>query len=432
MTSDVGVMTRPAVAGTEKEQGSRGKLLPGRIPGVDKDVSRIIYGTLFLYSLKDDDEAFELLDTVWATGCNAFDCAAIYGNGVCEERMGRWLKSRAIDRDELVLISKGGCEGQEKEWCATISDRPRVKAELERSLRRLGVSYLDMYLLHRDDPSMPVEQIVDFMDSCVTAGYIRAWGVSNWALSRLSAALEYARASGKKPPVADSPQNSLAIPSRAVWPNTSFMSVELRKDWEAVTRGSVAMLGWETLAKGFLCGKWSRADGENLSDICLADDNGAAWRDMQLRKAYCDGPLNFDRRERAERIAAEKRVSLPEVALGYVLSQSAVSFALVGTTSASHFVQNVRAAEVGSTVACMSRADLEYLESGTPRVGADAAPEAAPEAVAAEPEAEPEAKPAPKAKVGGKKFASPAVQPMAFAPITREGRKGLRRYSPLE
>ena len=69
---------------------------------------------------------------------------ACSGGGLCEERMGRWLRARPIDRDELVLISKGGCEGQEKLWCATIADHPRVKSELERSLRRLGVDYLDL------------------------------------------------------------------------------------------------------------------------------------------------------------------------------------------------------------------------------------------------------------------------------------------------
>ena len=58
-------------------QGDRGRLLTGRIPGVNKDVSRIIYGTLFLHTFESDDVCFELLDGVWSAGCNAFDCAAI-------------------------------------------------------------------------------------------------------------------------------------------------------------------------------------------------------------------------------------------------------------------------------------------------------------------------------------------------------------------
>ena len=96
--------------------GPRGKLLTGQIQGVNKEVSRLIYGTLFLHTLPTEEDVHSLLDSVWATGCNAFDCAAIYGGGLCEERMGRWIRSRQLcegpSREELVLITKGGCEGQ--------------------------------------------------------------------------------------------------------------------------------------------------------------------------------------------------------------------------------------------------------------------------------------------------------------------------------
>ena len=58
-------------------ESTRGSLVSGRIPGVDKDVSRIIYGTLFLHTFASDEEAFALLDSVWQTGCNTIDCAFI-------------------------------------------------------------------------------------------------------------------------------------------------------------------------------------------------------------------------------------------------------------------------------------------------------------------------------------------------------------------
>ena len=349
----------------------RGRLLSAPLPGgVRKEASRIIYGTLFLHLLPTEEEVHKLLDSVWATGCNAFDCAAIYGGGLCEERMGRWLMARQLcigrAREDLVLITKGGCETQEKLWACTISDQTRVRSELERSLRRLGVAYLDMYLLHRDDPMEPVERIVDFMSALVDEGLIHGWGVSNWQLHRLGAALEYARRSSKHAPIADSPQNSLAEPSRAVWPNTSYMSAETRPAWAKVTRGEVAMLCWECLAKGFMCGKWTPEDDQGLVEISLGKDNVAEWREMQLRRAYCNGPLNFARRDRAVALAGAKGVDLPVVALGYVLSQSPLSFALVGTTNAAHFEQNVRAASLSSSVARMSSAELRYLETGAP------------------------------------------------------------------
>ena len=70
-----------ALAGEEGDEGggdsSRGRILSSHIPTIEKDVSRVIYGTLFLHTFETDDECFTLLDSVWASGCNAFDCAAI-------------------------------------------------------------------------------------------------------------------------------------------------------------------------------------------------------------------------------------------------------------------------------------------------------------------------------------------------------------------
>jgi aryl-alcohol dehydrogenase-like predicted oxidoreductase len=286
------------------------------------------------------------------------------GGGKCEERMGRWLRARKIARSDVVIISKGGCEGQNKLWAATCGDAVALQADLDASLHRLGVDYLDCYLLHRDDPSTPVEKVVGLMDSLVRSGQINAWGVSNWQLPRLAAALDYSRRWGKAAPVADSPQNSLAEPSRAVWPNTSFLPAEQRPLWNEITRGEVAMLGWESLAKGFMCGRWSRADGDALEELELGESNAADWRDMQLRRAYCDGPLNFDRRDRAIELARSKGVSLPEMALGYVLSQSASSFALVGTTSVHHWHENVKAALPGNPVNTLSATEMAYMETG--------------------------------------------------------------------
>lgn len=100
-----------------------------------------------------------------------------------------------------------------------------------------------------------LSQVVRMMDSLVKAGYMSAWGVSNWSLPRVRMALAYARKANITPPVADSPQMSLARPTRPVWPNTSFMTPELREEWQVATEGSMVVLAWETLAKGFMVGR---------------------------------------------------------------------------------------------------------------------------------------------------------------------------------
>ena len=159
------------------------------------------------------------------------------GGGKCEERMGRWLRARNIARSEVVLVSKGGCEGQDKLWAATCGDENSLKHDLEGSLHRLGVEYIDCYLLHRDDPSTPVEKIVDLMDSIVRSGCIHSWGVSNWQLPprRCFGLLTTMGEGGASGGLAA----ELACRAiRAVWPNTSFLTAERRPLWREILRRS--------------------------------------------------------------------------------------------------------------------------------------------------------------------------------------------------
>ena len=77
----------------------------GTIAGLDKQLSRVIYGTLFLHQAESPTQ---LLDTILAAGCNTFDCAAIYGGGQCEKILGEWISARKIKAEDIVVITKGG------------------------------------------------------------------------------------------------------------------------------------------------------------------------------------------------------------------------------------------------------------------------------------------------------------------------------------
>jgi len=329
-------------------------------------MSRIIFGTLFL---SKSDDPCALLDAVRQTGCNAFDCAAVYGGGECERLMGLWLRERAVVRDEVVLITKGGCHGQDKLWAADL-DPANVRNDLSNSLKAMGVDYIDIYVLHRDQPSRPVSEIVDMMDELRSEGHFTAWGVSNWDISRLREALAYADANSKAAPVCDSPQVSLATPTRPVWPDTKFANEESARFYED---SGLAVLGWEVLAKGFMTGKWGREDGEKVrqtearvaSDAEFAASFGPVgeraeeWREHQLTTAYCTED-NFMRRDRAAALAVRKGLTLAQVALKYVASQRYNGFVLVGTTSAKHFAENA----VGGATDKLTAAEVRWLECG--------------------------------------------------------------------
>ena len=182
----------------------------GTIPGLEgKKVSQLVFGTLFLHNTEAPDA---LLDEVWGLGCNTFDCAAIYGGGVCESVLGGWLKRRGLTeagtaaREGIVIITKGGCNNQDQLWSANLSPQ-KLEGDIKGSLERLGLDSVDLFMLHRDDRSMPVSDIVDMMDGFRAKGkYFTCWGVSNWDVDRLRAAIDYAKAAGKAVPVCDSLQ----------------------------------------------------------------------------------------------------------------------------------------------------------------------------------------------------------------------------------
>lgn len=335
----------------------------GTIRGLgDKRVSRVVYGTLFLHSVADPTT---LLDAVYGFGCNAFDCAAIYGAGKCEAVLGDWLAHRNIDRTKLVIITKGGCQGQDKLWSANL-EADYIRTSLQQSLERLKLDFVDVFLLHRDDPSKSVAEIVDTMDGLRAEGLFPVWGVSNWDLERLQAAIAYANANGKEAPTCDSLQFSLAQPTRPVWPDTKYM----RPEAQAWYHGSgVSVLAWECLAKGFMTGKWDRiADGDRAEKVRLTrrpsqhspvGESSNEWRDERLIAAYCCDP-NFDRRDRAELLATKKGLSMAQIALKYVVSQPFQCFVLVGTRNPDHFGENAR----GGSPNKLTPQELRWLETG--------------------------------------------------------------------
>jgi aryl-alcohol dehydrogenase-like predicted oxidoreductase len=165
----------------------------GQISGVAKPVARLIQGTVMIGSDKLD-YSFGLLDDILALGGNTFDAAHVYGNGDNERTLGRWIEDRGV-RDQVVIITKGAHHNQ---------DRPRVTpfditADLHDSLARLRTDYIDLYLLHRDDPAQPVGPIVEVLNEHLAAGRIHAFGGSNWSHRRIAEANEYAATHGLTP-----------------------------------------------------------------------------------------------------------------------------------------------------------------------------------------------------------------------------------------
>lgn len=315
----------------------------GQVTGVAKPVSILVQGTVY-FNESNADEAFALFDAVFAHGCNTFDTAHVYGNGACERVLGRWIASRGI-RDQVVILDKGAhpYNGRQR---VTPED---ITADIADSLERLGVDFIDLYVLHRDDESQPVEPIVDILNHHQRAGRIGAFGGSNWSYERVQAANRYAAAHGLIPFAVSSPQFSLPEMVKPAWEGCISLGgarQQAARDWYAAA--GIALFTWSSLAGGFMTGKYRR---DNLTTA------GDYFDGVTIHAyAYED---NFRRLDRAQTLAADKGISLPQLGLAYVLSQPLPIFALVGARTPDEFVENLPALDIQLTPAEMAWLNLE-------------------------------------------------------------------------
>ncbi len=317
----------------------------GKLRGIDKPVSRLIQGAIMLHDERLD-EAFTLLDGVFAAGCTAIDSARVYQKGHSEAAVGAWVRERGL-RDQIVLITKGAHPSPENRHRVTPQD---IAADVQTSLVSYGLDMIDVYLLHRDDPPVPVGPIIECLNEQQAAGRIGIFGGSNWSVARLEAANEYAYAHNLQPFAVSSPHFSLATQYEEPWPGCRSIAGESnRADYEWYAQQQTPLLTWSSLAGGFMTGRFRR---DNL-------DSFSTDMDLTTVRAYC-GEENFERLERAEQLAGEKGITLPQVALAYVLSQPKLdNYALVGCMTPEEYRMNADAVAIR-----LSADEIAWLEMG--------------------------------------------------------------------
>ena len=317
-------------------------MIYGAIQGLSRPLPRIIFGTLPL--VNTDATTFSLLDSITETGCYAFDTAHAYGDGASEKVIGNWMEARD-NRSEVIVIDKGAHQVRGRNRV----DPESIKQDLQKSLCRLKTDYIDLYLLHRDDPAVPVGPIIEVLNDLKNEGKIVLFGASNWNQKRLEEAGEYAQKNGLFTFSMASNQYSLAIQYDDPYPDTlSIKSSSDDSQWQWYKQTQFPLLAWSSLARGFFSGKFTR-------------DNLAAFTDPQsLISIRCYAREdNFVRLDRARRLAEEKGTTVPQIALAYIFQQPLNCFAITGTLNTTHFKENVEALEIGLTKKEVSWLDLK-------------------------------------------------------------------------
>lgn len=301
------------------------------IAGVDKPVSNLMKGTDYFFH-----DRYELvannIDAYLEIGGNCFDSAHIYCGGQSEEVLGRYMKDRG-NRDQLIILTKGAHHDQHGPRVT----KQHIEADLEVSLRRLQTDYIDMYGLHRDDPAQPVHLIIDALNEHIKAGKVGAIGVSNWTWQRIKEANEYAAANGLVGFSFNSPNLSLAKANEPFWAGCVSADAETCKWHEEV---QLPLFSWSSQARGFFTGRFSPENRDN-ADL--------------VRVFYSDD--NWERLNRATKLAAEKGVTAIQIALAYVLNQPFPTCALIGAQN----VDELKSCDEGATIK-LTKAEMDWLD----------------------------------------------------------------------
>ena len=285
----------------------------------------------------DQENARAMIERSMEAGVNFFDTADMYAGGQSETMLSEALGAR---RQDVVIATKVGFRAGEPITHAGLS-RKHILASCERSLKRLNTDYIDLYIVHKEDPFTPLEETLEALNDLVRAGKVRYLGYSNWSAWKAATALQIQKARGWAQ--FSSGQMYYSLVGRDV-------------EHEVVPFMRYAGLGmtvWSPLAGGFLSGKYTR---ENLKD----SENRLAGFDF----LPFDKDAGFEVVEKMREVAARHEASVAQIAVAWLLAKPVVSSVIVGASKLHQLEDNLKAADVKLSDAEV--AELDAITAPTP------------------------------------------------------------------
>jgi aryl-alcohol dehydrogenase-like predicted oxidoreductase len=269
---------------------------------------------VYTSSVQDDSKAIELIHHALGLGLTFLDTANIYGDS--EIKVGKALVGR---RDSVVLATKFGIVAGSDIQNRGVDGTPEnARRACDSSLQRLGVEQIDLYYLHRVDPSVPIEETVGAMAELVHAGKVRHLGLSE-------ASPETVRRAHKIHPIA-AMQTEYSLFSRE--PEDGLLPV--------LRELGVALVAYSPLGRGFLGGRF-----RSVNDLAPGD-----WRRSNPRFQEEQFGSNLATADRLRQIAEAKGCTTAQLALAWLLHRSEDVIPIPGTSSMSRLEENIQAAVI--------------------------------------------------------------------------------------
>ena len=299
-------------------------------------VSQFCLGTMMFGSWgnPDHDESIRIIHAALDAGINFIDTADVYGAGESEEIVGKALAGR---RDDVVLATKFhnpmgedlNQRGNSRRW---------IMRAVEDSLRRLGTDWIDVYQVHRPDPSTDVEETLSALTDLVRQGKVRYIGSSTFPASQIVEAQVAARDRNLERFVTEQPPYSILV--RGVEADVL----------PTCARHGIAVMCYSPLAGGWLSGRWRKDTGQQESSRA-----GRLPERFDLSNPYNQRKL--DAVEELAQLADQAGLTLIQLAIAFAASHPAITSPLIGPRTMEQLETQLAAADVVLTADVLDRID---------------------------------------------------------------------------
>ncbi|MHB8662960.1 MAG: aldo/keto reductase [Acidimicrobiales bacterium] len=273
-------------------------------------VSNLCLGAMMFgaFGNRDHDECVGIIDAALDAGINFIDTADVYSAGESEQIVGKALAGGK--REQVVLATKAhGPMGEDRNMQG--NSRRWLVQECENSLRRLGTDYIDLYQIHRPDPSCDIDETLAALSDLIHAGKVRYIGSSTFPAHEIVEAQWTAERRGRERFVCEQPPYSLLVRS---------IEADVLPTCKKYGMG---VIPWSPLAGGWLSGRYRKGTD-------APESRRARLMPQRFDVALPENQLKFEAADALGAVAEEAGLSLINMAIGFVLAHPAVTAAIIG------------------------------------------------------------------------------------------------------
>ena len=283
----------------------------------------------FGWGPQDDTNSLNAIHAALDQGINWIDTAAIYGHGHAEEVVGKAIKGI---RNEVIIATKCGriWEGDSREIGKSLRANS-IRREVEASLKRLAIEVIDLYQIHWPEPDEEIEEGWGTVAELVKEGKIRYGGVSNFSLEQLKRA-------------------QAIHPITSLQPPYSMLRREIEEEIMTYCgTNHIGIIAYSPMQAGLLTGKFTKERAAGLPE--------SDWRSRHPFYMEPQLSVNLGTIDQLRKIANEKKISLSQLSLAWVLRNKEVTSAIVGARSPQQIEETAKAGDMS-----MTKTEVEAIE----------------------------------------------------------------------